>query len=56
MELLFAAIIIGVLCMIGVIVFCLSSRLKESTVYCVNSGRKTSRGSVKTCNIEGFLK
>lgn len=56
MELLFVAIIIGILCAIGVVLFCLFSRSKESTVYCVNSGRKTSRGSVKNCNIEGFLK
>lgn len=56
MELLLVAIIIGILCMTGVVLFCLFSRSKESTVYCVNSGRKTSRGSVKNCNIEGFLK
>ena len=56
MEILLVALGIGFLCMIAIIIFAVASKSKESTVYVpVSNGKKTKNGSIKKCDIEGFL-
>lgn len=58
MELLFVAIILGFICALVVIGIALFSKQKGRTVYVpmAQSNRSKTKGSIKNCDIEGFLK